>query len=63
MLSEIGGNESASTIAKLLTHQELREDARMALEIADTLGVSSLLLTVKISRVNYLAFPAMCASV
>ncbi len=32
MLSEIGGNESVSPVATLLSHSELREDARLALE-------------------------------
>jgi len=32
MLSEIGGNESVSAISSLLTHTDLREDARMTLE-------------------------------
>jgi len=32
MLSEIGGNESVSAISSLLSHSNLREDARMALE-------------------------------
>lgn len=32
MLSEIGGEESVQPIARQLTHMQLREDARMALE-------------------------------
>jgi len=32
MLSEIGGNESVRAISSLLSHGDLREDARMALE-------------------------------
>lgn len=32
MLSEIGGDESVAPIAKLLANQDVREDARMALE-------------------------------
>ncbi len=32
MLSEIGGDESVGRIAESLRHQELRDDARMALE-------------------------------
>ena len=32
MLSEIGGNEAVAAIAALLSSEELREDARMALE-------------------------------
>jgi HEAT repeat protein len=32
LLSEISGNESVESIAALLNHETLREDARMALE-------------------------------
>ena len=32
MLSEIGGDESVGPVTELLRHQELRDDARMALE-------------------------------
>ena len=32
MLSEIGGDESVEPVARLLTNQELREDARMVLQ-------------------------------
>jgi HEAT repeat protein len=32
MLSELGGDESVDAVAALLSHEELREDARMALQ-------------------------------
>jgi hypothetical protein len=32
MLSEIGGNESVPAVSSLLSHGDLREEARMALE-------------------------------
>lgn len=32
MISEIGGDESVSAVSSLLSHSDLREDARMTLE-------------------------------
>jgi HEAT repeat protein len=43
MLSETGGSESVSAIAELLSHHELRDEARMALEgIPDPASVTAL---------------------